>query len=62
MVESNPNKKTKNNFPTFSENALLLSKMFTPIERDILRISLDDDKNYTMAEANKVIATFKGGI
>lgn len=53
---------TTQNVPTYSKDTLLMSKMFTPIERDILKISLDENKNYTVNEVNEVITDFKGGI
>lgn len=57
MVKS----KTKS-VPTYGKNALLMSKMFTPVERDILKLSLDENKTYTMDEVTKIISDFKGGI
>lgn len=59
MVES---KETTESAPSYSKDALLMSKMFTPVERDILKLSLDENKTYTMTEVNKAIADFKGGI
>lgn len=59
MVESK--KKTKS-APSYSKDALLMSKMFTPVERDILKLSLNENKTYTITEVNKAITDFKGGI
>lgn len=48
--------------PTYGKQAIITSKMFTPVERDILKLSLDENKTYTLDEVNKIIADFKGGI
>ena len=45
--------------PKFTKKALILSKKFTPIERDILKLVLDDDKEYTIAEVQKAVENFK---
>ncbi|WP_240326243.1 hypothetical protein [Lactobacillus johnsonii] len=47
--------------PKFTKKALILSKKFTPIERDILKLVLDDDKEYTIAEVQKAVENFKEG-
>ena len=36
--------------PKFTKKALISSNKFTPIERDVLKLVLDDDKEYTIAE------------
>ncbi|WP_461244459.1 hypothetical protein [Secundilactobacillus muriivasis] len=46
----------------FSKTALVTSKGFKPIERDMLSIRLDPEKLYTKAEAEQIIKEFKGGI
>lgn len=46
----------------FSKVALVHSKGFKPIERDILSIQLVDGQTYTKIEATKIIKEFKGGI
>lgn len=48
--------------PAYSKAALLNSKMFSVIERDILNITLEDDKSYTMNEVQDEIKKFKEGI
>lgn len=62
MAESKTIKQTKKSEPVYSKSALLISKMFTPVEKDILRIELDENKTYSLTEVNKVITNFKGGI
>ena len=47
--------------PKFTKKALISSKKFTPIERDILKLVLDDDKEYTIAEVQKAVQNFKEG-
>lgn len=47
--------------PKFTKKALISSKKFTPIERDVLRLVLDDDKEYTTAEVQKAVENFKEG-
>lgn len=46
----------------FSKSSLVKSSGFKPIERDILSIKLDENKQYTVSEAKKIIGNFKGGI
>lgn len=46
----------------FTKSALVASKGFKPIERDILSIRLEDDKTYSKAEVDKIIKNFKGGL
>lgn len=46
----------------FSKQALVTSQSFSAIERDILKIILDDDKQYTLSRAKRDISKFKGGI
>lgn len=47
--------------PKFTKKALISSKKFTPIERDVLKLVLDDDKEYTIAEVQKAVENFKEG-
>nr|CAI9750683.1 hypothetical protein CACDSRKY_CACDSRKY_CDS_0033 [Caudoviricetes sp.] len=47
--------------PKFTKKALISSKKFTLIERDILKLVLDDDKEYTIAEVQKAVQNFKEG-
>lgn len=46
----------------YSKAALVASRGYTPIERDILTLKLVDGQTYTKAEAQKIIKKFKGGI
>lgn len=46
----------------FTKKALVTSQGFSVIERDILNIILDDDKQYTLTKAKRLIKEFKGGI
>jgi len=46
----------------FKKSALVKSHGFKPIERDILSLKLVEGQTYTKAEAQKIIAEFKGGI
>lgn len=43
----------------FTKQALISSPKFSVIERDILKLALDDDKEYTIAEVQKAIDKFK---
>lgn len=47
--------------PKFTKKALISSKKFTPIERDILKLVLDDDKEYTISDVQNAIENFKEG-
>lgn len=47
--------------PKFTKKALISSDKFTTIERDILKLVLDDDKEYTIAEVQKAVQNFKEG-
>lgn len=47
--------------PKFTKKALISSDKFTIIERDILKLVLDDDKEYTIAEVQKAVQNFKEG-
>ncbi|MEN2515925.1 hypothetical protein [Lactobacillus johnsonii] len=47
--------------PKFTKKALISSNKFTPIERDVLKLVLDDDKEYTIAEVQKAVENFKEG-
>ncbi|WP_203640684.1 hypothetical protein [Levilactobacillus andaensis] len=47
---------------SFSKASLIDSKVFKPIERDILSMKLVDSKQYSINEAKKIIEKFKGGI
>ena len=44
-----------------TKQALISSPKFSVIERDILKLALDDDKEYTIAEVQKAIDKFKEG-
>lgn len=45
----------------FTKQALISSPKFSVIERDILKLALDDDKEYTIAEVQKTVEKFKEG-
>lgn len=45
----------------FTKQALISSPKCSVIERDILKLALDDDKEYTIAEVQKAIDKFKEG-
>lgn len=45
----------------FTKQALISNPKFSVIERDILKLALDDDKEYTIAEVQKAIDKFKEG-
>lgn len=45
----------------FTKKALISSNRFTTIERDILKLVLDDDKEYTIADVQNAIEKFKEG-
>lgn len=45
----------------FTKKALISSPKFSVIERDILKLALDDDKEYTIAEVQKAVEKFKEG-
>ena len=45
----------------FTKQALISSPKFSVIERDILKLALDDDKEYTIAEVQKAVENFKDG-
>lgn len=47
--------------PKFTKKALISSNKFTSIERDALKLVLDDDKEYTIAEVQKAVENFKEG-
>lgn len=47
--------------PKFTKKALISSNKFTTIERDILKLVLDDDKEYIIADIQKAIEKFKEG-
>ncbi|WP_171021312.1 hypothetical protein [Lactobacillus gasseri] len=47
--------------PKFTKKALISSDKFTIIERDILKLVLDDEKEYTIAEVQKAVQNFKEG-
>ncbi len=47
--------------PKFTKKALISSNKFTSIERDVLKLVLDDDKEYTIAEVQKAVENFKEG-
>lgn len=45
----------------FTKQALISSPKFSVIERDILKLALDDDKEYTIADVQNAIEKFKEG-
>lgn len=45
----------------FTKQALISSPKFSVIERDILKLALDDDKEYTIADVQKAVKKFKEG-
>lgn len=45
----------------FTKQALISSPKFSVIERDILKLALDDDKEYTIADVQKAVGNFKEG-
>lgn len=45
----------------FTKQALISSPKFSVIERDILKLALDDDKEYTIAGVQKAVGKFKEG-
>ena len=45
----------------FTKQALISSPKFSVIERDILKLALDDDKEYTIAEVQKAVENFREG-
>lgn len=47
--------------PKFTKKALISSNKFTSIERDVLKLVLDDDKEYIIAEVQKAVENFKEG-
>ncbi|WP_188017196.1 hypothetical protein [Lentilactobacillus buchneri] len=46
----------------YSKTALVASTGFSVVDRDILRLVLDENKQYSLDEANEAINKFKGGI
>lgn len=46
----------------YSKTALVTSTGFSVIDRDILKLVLDDNKQYSLDEAKEAIEKFKGGI
>ncbi|WDT65119.1 hypothetical protein NV391_09120 [Companilactobacillus crustorum] len=47
---------------SYSKESLVNSTGFSPIDRDILKIVLDNSKQYSLSDANQEIIKFKGGI
>ena len=47
--------------PKLTKIALISSNKFTTIERDILKLVLEDDKEYTITEVQNAIKKFKEG-
>ena len=47
--------------PKFTKKALISSNKFTTIVRDVLKLVLEDDKEYTIAEVQKAVENFKEG-
>lgn len=54
--------KTTKSVPAYGKDALLNSEIFNSADRIILNLELEDGKDYTIAQAQKVIKDFKGGI
>ncbi|MEN2307919.1 hypothetical protein [Lentilactobacillus parabuchneri] len=46
----------------YSKTALITSTGFSVTDRDILKLVLDEKKQYSLDEANEAIKKFKGGI
>lgn len=46
----------------FTKNQLVSSFGYSQIEKDILKIELKKDKEYTATEVKKILADFKGGL
>lgn len=61
MPEQKTTTKKATETPEYTKQNLVTSTVFTVTERDILNIVLEDDKNYTLAEARAEIKKFKGG-
>jgi len=47
---------------TYSKESLINSVGFSHMDKDILKIVLDDSKNYSLRDAKREITKFKGGI
>ncbi|GEO64465.1 hypothetical protein [Companilactobacillus nantensis] len=47
---------------SYSKESLVNSTGFSPMDRDILKIVLDNSKQYSLPAANQEIIKFKGGI
>jgi hypothetical protein len=47
---------------TYSKESLINSVGFSHMDKDILKIVLDDSKNYSLRDAKREINKFKGGI
>ena len=45
----------------FTKKAFISRFQFSPIEKDVLKLALDDDKEYTIAEAKAAVEKFKEG-
>lgn len=60
MTESK--KTTKANEPKFTKLGLVHDTSFSVIDRDIINIVLDDDKQYTLADVKAKIEEFKKGV
>ncbi|GIP10396.1 hypothetical protein J1TS5_25660 [Paenibacillus macerans] len=43
----------------FFKDQILASKQFVGVDKDILSIVLEDDKEYTVEDARKAVETFK---
>lgn len=53
---------TKSVEPKYDKADLLNASGFTKLERDILKVSLNQQQQYSLAEAKKAIKTFKEAI
>ncbi|CCI81989.1 hypothetical protein [Lactobacillus hominis] len=48
--------------PKFTKQALVTSSNFNGVERDILKIVLDENKEYSLTEVDKELKKFKEGM
>lgn len=57
--ESEKQKETPKKEVTFSKKQFLKAANFSRVERDVLAVILDDDKQYTLEEVQKTLDNFK---
>jgi len=50
--------KEKGTAHAFSKEQFLLSKRFTPIEKDVLKVLLQDSETYSLEQAHKMLEQF----